>query len=133
MQLTILGHTPPGLTFEGRQPVWLAVQHGQALVQGVPGDSPEPRFELALVPKTDRDGSPDWGGPFVHGKRGDRFAYLVWYVKGEGGEARFRRAKLPLTPLLGATGPTARVHVALTDARGGPICASLKPIHLRWE
>ncbi|RMG72344.1 MAG: hypothetical protein D6722_05560 [Bacteroidetes bacterium] len=73
------------------------------------------------------------GGPFVHGKKGDRFVYLVWYVMGQEETGRFRRAKLSLTPLADMPGPVARVHVALTDARGGPVCASLKSTHLRWE
>ena len=138
----------PGLRFEDRvgsrltvrEPVHLAMQCGDALEGVVPADAHEVVFEPALTVVEGKDGVPDFRGPQVFGRRGGRFLYLVWLTPAEGGEAdRFRRAKVGLEHLdrpaleraRAAGGATA--HLRLTDARGGPLCATVPAEHLRWE
>ena len=88
----------------------------------------------------DHDGGPDFHGPTVQGRRGDRFVYLTWgNVGADGGFDMFRRAKLMLDridPALladaRATG-TLRAHVDLTGAGGGPRCARVDPPAVEWS
>lgn len=69
----------------------------------------------------------------IRGQRGERFVYLTWGDVGAGGTfTMFRRAKLMLADveaLFGAAGPPEQVvaSVDLTDGRGGPRCARLRP------
>jgi hypothetical protein len=82
----------------------------------------------------------DFAGPYVHGSKGDRFLYLCWgTVHGER-FATFRRAKLHFADvapdLLRSAVADDRALVGLirlTDALGNPLCAHVRPAHLRWE
>jgi hypothetical protein len=93
----------------------------------------------------DCDGVPtadgfDIKGPYIQGRPADRFIYLSWgEVDAAGGFEMFRRAKL----LLGVI-PTATVasaletgvlvgRVGLTDARGNPLCAAVRPPAIDWS
>ena len=49
--------------------------------------------------KTGKDGEPDFRGPLVHGKRGERFLYVSWGEPTGSGHEMFRRLKLYLGPL----------------------------------
>jgi hypothetical protein len=51
-------------------------------------------FDESIEVVRAKDGSPDFHGPLVHGKRLDRFLYVTW-----GNPAMFRRLKLYLSPL----------------------------------
>ena len=68
---------------------------------GIPLSSSAPRrkaqeVEVQVVDPTGVDG-PDFRGPAVQGKRGERFLYLTWGDVGPDGEFEmFRRAKLML-------------------------------------
>lgn len=83
----------------------------------------------------------DFRGPFVQGRRGERFLYLTWgEVSPGGGFEMFRRAKLHLSPLAepetaGSLGPGARVEASLelTDAGGAPTCAAVRPPLIEWR
>lgn len=58
------------------------------------------RFEVEIGVKRGRDGSPDFTGPLVHGRPGERFLYLSWgHVTPEQEHDMFRRLKLYLTPV----------------------------------
>lgn len=85
------------------------------------------------VPLRLREGG-DWGGPYVQGARGERFVYLCWGERTEAGAwDGFRRAKIPLSGITAATpGATVEAHLRLTDARGGPACATLKAPAVEW-
>lgn len=107
----------------------------------VAGDAARARWEIDVGLVTGPDGSWDFRGPAVHGKRGDRFLYLTWgNVDALGHFRMFRRAKLMLDridpglvgeaerhgrPLVGA--------VRLTDAHGAPRCARVDPPDLEWS
>lgn len=99
----------------------------------VPGDAvdAEWRTEVGVV---DRDGHPDYRGPAVHGKPGERFLYLTWgTVEGEL-FTMFRRAKLMLeeAPPDPGAGRAVVASVSLTDENGLPRCARVRPPAISW-
>ena len=96
------------------------------------------RFDIRVVEAS--DGSLDFRGPLVEGRRGDRFIYLNWgTVDAEGTFRLFRRAKVMLDEidptLVQATATGAELHAAvnLTDSKGNPTCARLKPPAITWS
>jgi hypothetical protein len=107
----------------------------------VPGDAARARWELDVSVVTASDGSWDFRGPAVHGKRGDRFLYLTWgNVDAFGHFQMFRRAKLMLDRIDPELVGEAERHrrtlvgaVRLTDSRGGPRCARVDPPDLEWS
>jgi hypothetical protein len=139
--LRIVGHRPPGLAWSCYQGVHVGVQRRPGEVVGlVSGDADEAVFDLAMDVVRDDQGI-DFRGPFVQGRRGERFLYLSWGEVGPGGGFEmFRRAKLHLAPLAepetaGSLGPGTRVEASLelTDARGGPVCAAVRPPRIHWR
>jgi hypothetical protein len=57
-------------------------------------------FDIVVGVKTGRDGAPDFTGPLVHGRPGERFLYLSWgTVTPETPHETFRRLKLYLSPV----------------------------------
>jgi hypothetical protein len=83
----------------------------------------------------------DFRGPAVHGRRGERFLYLTWgNVEEDGSFRMFRRAKLMLGDVdptivrrAADTGAALRADVHLTDGRGGPMCARVRPPAIGWS
>jgi Family of unknown function (DUF5990) len=86
-----------------------------------------------LVPLRSRE------GPYIQGPPGGRFIYLNWGTVDRPGEfAMFRRAKL----WLNAVPPEVLSRAAdlgvlvgrlgLTDAKGNPTCASVRPPLIEW-
>lgn len=130
----------PEACFEDRQHIYLAVQKKKELVFDTDGRSTVIEFTLLIEVKQEKDGSPNFLGPYVHGKKGDRFLYLVWYNKIGRLKETFRRAKIKLAPLTWVTvlsaiktGQPIVAAINLTDAKGHPVCASLKAANLTWE
>lgn len=149
LKLRIRGHTLPGRRCAGlpgiAKPVYdeihVGVQRKHEVVNLVPGDAPEAAWDLQLDVVTGRDGSPDFRGPWVHGKPGERFLYLNWGERGPAGQlSMFRRAKLWLTtidPVLLqqaiADDAVVEGRLPLTDRRGHPLCASVRPPTIQWS
>ena len=112
----------------------VGVQRGREAEQLVPGDAAEAVFDLSFTPLEPGEAR----GPFVHGRRGERFVYLVW-VSGPD-RAMFRRLKLLLADVpadvwVAAQRPGHRLeaHLGLTDGRGGPRCARVVPPVVVWR
>ncbi len=110
--------------------------HVGVQVRRDPGDLVAADAESATweveVEVVDRDGEPDFRGPAVQGRRGERFVYLTW---GEGtGEAftMFRRAKLMLADVPDPSRAAVTARVDLTDEKGMPRCARLREPALTW-
>lgn len=129
----------PGLPFEGRAAVYLGIQFKQEILDETPTTVQEKIFDLHVKITEGKDGRPNFTGPYVHGKTGDKFLYLVWFMKTSIGNEGFRRAKIKLNALswsqirkAQAEGSPLRAQISLTDAQGGPICASLKPPYIQW-
>jgi Family of unknown function (DUF5990) len=144
MRVVIDGFDLPGRTFcdpDGTplEDVHVGVQVRQEPHDLVAGDASRARWELDVSVVTGPDGSLDFKGPAVHGKRGDRFLYLTWGNVDNGHFEMFRRAKLMLnridTELVSAAERQQRPLVGavrLTDAHGGPRCARVDPPDLQW-
>jgi hypothetical protein len=124
--LRIEGVDLPGRTCGEHDDVHVGVQRKQEVVDVVPGDATRATWTVEVTTKVGTDGGLDFGGPFVHGKRGERFVYLSW---SEGTGGMFRRAKLMLAEAPVADAVTARI--VMTDACGMPICARLRDV--RWS
>lgn len=131
MQLEIHGRRLPGRSWPGRDGnddlhVGLQVRRDPADL--VPADAADTSWRTE-IDTVDRDGVPDFRGPAVQGKRGERFVYLVWVNLGpDGSSTLLGRAKLMLQDVLaGAPGADGRVivEVELTDESGRPRCARL--------
>jgi hypothetical protein len=131
VRVVIEGHTLPGRACGPYLDVEVGVQVKQDTVDVVPADAAEARWEQEI--RRTADG--DWRGPAVHGPKGERFLYLVWRGR-EGASAPlagFRRAKLRLdavpADVAEAAGRSGVLvgRLALTDARGMPVCASVRP------
>ena len=106
----------------------------------VPGDSPAARWEMTVTVRQDGDGY-DFSGPFVRGVRTDRHLGLAWGdLPGDGTLRLFRGAKLRLVEvppglIAEAMRPGHRLvaRVRLTDTKGYPVCARLRPQYLAWS
>lgn len=73
----------------------------------------------------------EYGGPLVNGITGEKFVYLAWGAVYAGGVQMFRRMKirLPYPALPGSKSAT----LILTDKRGEPVCATVKPPNILWS
>ena len=110
-------------------------------VELFPGDAPSASWQFQVEAKRAANGSIDFRGPLVSGRRGDRFLYLNWGTVAQDGTFHLcRRAKLGLSDL----GPTLiaqaldrqadlRCTVRLTDSTGNPVCARLRPPAIEWR
>jgi hypothetical protein len=119
----------------------LVVPDGRWLaIEPVPGDADSARWEMPVTVRRGEDGF-DFGGPFVRGDRTDRHLGLAWGdVPGDGTLRLFRGAKLRLAevdPRLveEAVRPGFRLvaRVRLTDPRGNPVCARVRPPAITWS
>jgi hypothetical protein len=84
--------------------------------------------------------SADFKGPYIQGRPHERFIYLSWgAVDGDGTFNMFRRAKLWLDAIDAAVLDAARgrgrlvARLGLTDAKGHPLCASVRPPVVQWS
>lgn len=118
MRLTVRGIDCP--TLPG---VSVGVQHRRDVVEEHPADGADKEWTLEL---TVVDG-PDLRGPYVQGRRGERFVYLSWQREGQ----MFRRAKLMLDALPSYEDQV--LTVGLTMADGSPLCAAVRPPASSWQ
>jgi hypothetical protein len=106
----------------------------------VPGDADSARWEVEVRIRRSDDGI-DFGGPFVSGDRTDRNLGLAWgEVPGDGTFRLFRGVKIRLVDVdpgivEDAVRPGHRLvaRIRLTDARGNPICARVRPPYIAWS
>jgi hypothetical protein len=121
---------------------WLSVPLKPGLAASpFPGDAGETRWEVTVTVRGSADDGYDFTGPAVGGDRTDRHLGLVWGdVPGDGTLHMFRGAKLRLVDvppglITEAMRPGRHLvaRVRLTDDRGNPVCARLRPSHLTWS
>lgn len=137
MDVRIVGVNLPGRSWNGYGNVHVGIQRRAEVVDLVAGDAEQAVWNLAIDSSPGHD---DFHGPYVHGRRGDRFLYLSWGAVGDDGTfAMFRRAKLMLDAIgaeavAAANEPGQRLvgALALTDGRGGPRCAAVRPPAISW-
>jgi hypothetical protein len=127
VRLVIRGHDLPGRRCGAYEDVHVGLQVGRSPAGLVPADAPVAEWttDVRVVPT---DAGPDFSGPAVQGRRGDRFVYLTWGTMAGGSFEMFRRAKLMLGDLPAASGERVEVvaDVHLTDDHGMPRCARLR-------
>ncbi|MFI9275410.1 DUF5990 family protein [Kitasatospora sp. NPDC052896] len=148
MEIRIEGHRLPGRScapgpgFPGAGNVHVAVQRRDRrdeLLDPQPGDAAAVGWTLPCTVAAGLGGV-ELRGPYVQGSPGERFVYLSWGELAEGGAfGMFRRAKL----LLGAVDPAVLAaavasgrllgRLALTDAKGHPLCARVVPPLITWS
>ena len=132
MRLEIRGHHLPGRTWDGdgepRGNVHVGIQVGRKPAELVRGDADDAAWITEVTVRTLDDGTLDFRGPAVQGRRGERFVYLTWGdVGADGTFEMFRRAKLMLDDVAAvATDGRVTASVHLTDDHGGPRCARLR-------
>jgi hypothetical protein len=103
----------------------------------VRGDAAVAEWELECA-ATESPSGVDLKGPFLQGGPGKRFVYLSWGVVAEGAFTMFRRAKLmldgvPPDALLRAVdGGMLIGRLGLTDEKGHPRCAAVRPPLIDW-
>ena len=104
------------------------LQRGREVEAASPGDKPF----LAEIDVEVRNGK--FSGPYVHGRRGDRFLYLSWGEVDGDAFTMFRRAKIRLEHLdpVALDGRTLEVALSLRDNCGHPVCASVRPPLVTW-
>jgi hypothetical protein len=121
---------------------WLAVPLKPGLAADpFPGDAKQTRWEVTVTVRGSAGDGYDFTGPSVGGDRTDRHLGLVWGdVPGDGTLQLFRGAMLRLVDvppglITSAVRPGHRLvaRVRLTDDRGNPVCARLRPSHLTWS
>ena len=138
LNVKIVGERLPGLRFEEHTNVHVGVQRGDEVVQIQPAEGSSVKFTFGIVLRELEDGGLDFRSPFVHGKPGDRFFYLSWGdVAADGSFSMFRRAKLMLAAvpsgLITAKTGSLEAYLSLTDAKGGPVCAAVRPPVINWS
>ncbi len=144
MQIQIVGtdlpgrDCPPGHNFPGYSNIQVAVQSKKRppeLLDLQPGDA----TEVTWTVDCEVNGS-DIRGPYIQGRPGDRFIYLNWgSVDDDGRLDMFRRAKLMLADVpgdvLAKAAKSGRLvgRLRLTDTKGQPLCASVRPPMIDWS
>ncbi len=125
--------------FDGKRSVRVELQTKTGHQPGRKVGSNAVAWEILVAEKRSPDGAPDFSGPAVHGKRGERFFYLSWSGEVAGTRVMFRRIKihlrdLTMTQLVQARKPAnlleARVHAVAKD--DGPACASVPLLGAGW-
>jgi hypothetical protein len=135
VEVRIVGVNLPGRDWACYENVHVGVQRRAEVVDLVPGDAGEAVWDFP-IDVVDQD----FRGPYAQGKKGDRFLYLTWgTVDADGVYRMFRRAKLMLgaidrTTVADASQPGRRLlgTLGLTDGKGGPRCAAVRPPMIEW-
>jgi hypothetical protein len=136
MDVRIVGVSLPAPVFDGHE-ILVGMQRGRDVVSPRPVEGTSMTFAAELEVAVTAAGV-DYRGPWVQGKRGDRFLYLCWGHDSTHGFAGFRRAKLMLgvlDPAEMASAPDGAAlegRLSLVDPRGGPVCAAVRPPAIRW-
>jgi len=123
----------------GGRALLVGAQRGRVVEAPRPVTGSSMVFDLSLDVVVTPNGL-DLRGPWVQGRRGERFLYLCW---GHGGRDAddfdmFRRAKLMLgvldpAEMLDASDDDVLVgRLSLVDPEGGPVCAAVRPPAIRW-
>ena len=127
VQLVIRGRQLPGRQCGGHRDVHVGLQVGSRAEGLVPADVPSAEWRTEVHVSASDDG-PDFRGPAVQGRRGERFVYLTWGELTDGCFSMFRRAKLMLADLAPCSeADSVVVDVDLTGEDGLPRCARLRP------
>lgn len=135
--MRIVGLSLPGSAVEGGA-ILVGMQRGPDVVSPQPVAGSSMTFDVALDVVVTPEGV-DYRGPWVQGRRGERFLYLCWGHDEGQGFVMARRAKLMLgvldpAEMVGAREDTVlEGRLSLLDARGDPVCAAIRLPRIRWS
>ncbi|BBZ37514.1 DUF5990 family protein [Mycobacterium conspicuum] len=153
MQIRIEGADLPGSSCgpspdgpQGYRNIHVGVQrrnHREELLGLVSADAATASWMLDCS-VDNRGEAPDVTGPYIQGRPGGRFIYLSWVAVDDadtGNAANmFRRAKLWLdggvpgeTLIQAAARGQLLGRLRLSDAKGNPLCASVRPPLIAWS
>jgi hypothetical protein len=139
LNIKIIGERLPGRVVGEHANVHIGVQRGDAIVQLQPAEGPSVKFTFGIVLRETDGGAIDFRSPFVHGKPGDRFFYLVWADVDEstGEPVMFSRVKLMLAALpksmVTMRTSTLEGYLPLTRPDGKLVAASVRPPAIDWS
>lgn len=147
LKIVIEGYNLPGIRFDDlytmdvKEPVYVGIQKGRETIELKLADLDEVIFECELKVTKSKDGSPNFLGPYSHGKPGDRHLYLGWFIGPDDVlEKRFRRTKIRLNELSWEAVERAtskdepiKVRIDLTSDDGGPLCGRQTRFNTHWE
>jgi Family of unknown function (DUF5990) len=109
------------------------------ILDPVPGDAASATWILEATVLETSEGI-DVAGPYIQGRRHQRFIHLSWLSdQGPGPLGMFRRGRISLESIPAtvlhhaAAGGAIEVTVRLTDERGNPACATLGPAAVSWR
>lgn len=126
--------------FDGRQDIQVELSTRNGPEAGTPHGTSAVAWTTESILKPLPDGSVDFAGPAVEGKRGERFFYLSWSSRTFHGRERFRRTKIPLWKLtadqlkhLQTTGGTLTARISALARDGGPACATVPLLGGGWQ
>jgi hypothetical protein len=119
----------------------LGIQRDDVITDAAPTHSKRIVFRPIFRARRDADGAVNFLGPFAQGPKAGRFIYLNWATTNGGVlTAMIGRIKLHLNHITWAAVKQAaegnepiRVKLALTNAKGGPVMASLRADVAAWE
>jgi hypothetical protein len=141
IQIQIICQHLPGSQFKKRMGIRLGIQKGKMVIDDVGADASSANFTAALrVVQNMETGAFNFMGPFAQGSPQERFIYLCWGERKNDSWEGFSRAKLQLRPIDSdvveralANGTPIQVVIDMTDAKGGPLCASIKADKIAWQ
>lgn len=132
----ILKRPTPGVDFgvqKGHGSKYETVQKQRSLSRA------DLEFEFAVKVNTDKEGAPDFGGPFVQGPRGNRYVYIDIGAYADQANTQWsRRLKVPLSCMTWELVNSQSLLVGKipgTGKDGGPSCAYawLKKLDPPWQ
>jgi hypothetical protein len=131
MRVRIEGTDLPGASFG-----LVGIQRGRDVIDLVPADSATATWSFEVDLRVTPEGV-DLRGPYVQGRKGDRFIYLSWGRPEDGFIRMYRRAKLMFgavdpAALSGAADATLVGRLGLTAKDGTPRCAAVRPPAIIW-
>lgn len=115
------------------------MQCSQDVEQLATSDTARIGFDISVDVITTPDGI-DYRGPFVHGRRGERFLYICWGSVNEAGQfRRAARTKLMLGDVdrglvnRAVAAATLRATVSATDEQGELRTGRVRPPAIEWS
>ncbi len=116
----------------------LGIQEKKEVRQDVACSVRQARFMFTLEVEIEGDRA-RFRGPVVQGTPGDQFVYLVWGERDGEAWTTSRRVKVPLSAIeveritraIETNQPLA-MRIVMTNSKGEPIAASLKPDQFEW-
>ena len=138
--IRVVAVDPPGNCYCPAVPILLGTQRNKDVEQVVPAtETAEFLLDVGVVSTPNGF---DFKGPYVHGRKGDRFLYLSWGVEKAGeGFDMFARAKLKfedldqnlLTDVLGVDQPSLTCTMQATNEKGHPASGTIRPPRVSWS